>query len=286
MMSSKKSFRRSALIATVFGLAAAVPLIVGGWSGAGAQLEPPRCEGSACTVGIDAAPGGNNWWVLVPGGTFTMGSDRPQTSYNSRNTPPHEVTVSAYFIGRTEVTAGMYRVCMQQGRCSEPVGSNRLPLGERDDPALMVNHQQAREYCAFVGGRLPTEAEWEYAARGPQSLRYPWGNEFDAALVASLQSVSTVGRQPVDTSPFGILDMWLGGEWVWDRMGPYSDQPQRDPQGPRAGASRVVRGGCTLATFNYLPQCDLTLREPRQWNLEGGGFRCAKNAPRRRPAAR
>jgi iron(II)-dependent oxidoreductase len=120
--------------------------------------------------------------LYVPGGDFDMGS----TAGDDDEQPVHTVTLDGFWVDRNEVTNAQYEQCVADGVCNSLVCSkldtNNLDKSDTENgniPAICVNWYQAETYCSWVGARLPTEAEWEYAARGPMSWVFPWGNEFD-----------------------------------------------------------------------------------------------------------
>ncbi len=230
--------------------------------------------------------------VAVPGATFRMGSVDRRAEPNEG--PTRDVTLTAFTLDRTEVTVGAYRACVERGACGQPVSDSRHCSWLRDDPSLPMNcvtHAEAALFCAARGARLPTEAEWELAARGPRARLYPWGDEpADCARAVSTKgerTADTCGRDgplPVSTTrgrgPSGAAD--LAGnvaEWVADfydhRHPKPSGEPDRDPRGPSAGSSFVVRGGGWLSPRSHLRVT------ARSWasSVERGsniGFRCAR----------
>ena len=211
-------------------------------------------------------------WVRLPGGTFQMGSN----SGSGDEKPVHSVTLSAFEIAATEVTVGQYRQCVQAGACTEAhfddgtcyvwTGSEWkqgvLPQTFRGDnqPVVCVDWHQATAYANWVGGRLPTEAEWEYAARsGGRNQEYPWGNQKATCSYAVIDdggngcgqnSTWPVCSKSAGNTFQGLCDMagnvW---EWVsdWYDSGYYAKSPSSNPTGPSSGSNRVIRGGSWLS---------------------------------------
>ncbi|MCA9579116.1 MAG: SUMF1/EgtB/PvdO family nonheme iron enzyme, partial [Myxococcales bacterium] len=174
--------------------------------------------------------------------------------------PVHEVTLSSYYMDRTEVTVSAYGECVRAGRCRTPMTGNYFTWGasgKEQHPVTGVSWDDAVAYCGWRGGRLPTEAEWEYGARGSDGRVYPWGNEgpSDRRLQWSggcggfgcSGGTAAVGSHASGRSPFGLEDMsgnvW---EWVSDWYGAYPSGAVRDPSGPTSGDGRVLRGGSWL----------------------------------------
>jgi formylglycine-generating enzyme required for sulfatase activity/predicted Ser/Thr protein kinase len=189
--------------------------------------------------------------VYVPGGTFKMGSDNGESDQK----PVHSVTLDAFWIDRTEVTNAQYAKCVAAKQCAEPsekTSNTRASYYGNPDfanyPVIYVSWDDANKYCGWAGGQLPTEAQWEYAARGPQSYTYPWGNDppNDKLLNYNRYVADTteVGSYPRGASWVGALDM-AGNVWEWveDWYASYPDLPQTNPTGPTSGNYRVLRGG-------------------------------------------
>lgn len=187
--------------------------------------------------------------IYIPGGSFSMGSASPGAAPDER--PAHEVSLSDFCLDRVEVTAAAYTRCVTAGACTRPASQNPVDEG----PVTGINWNQAEAYCRFVGGRLPTEAEWEFAARGTDGREYPWGAEAPSDCDradwtsggASCRGVgpSPVGSYPRGASPFGVLDM-AGNVWEWTAdwyARSYAAGSANDPTGPEQGSARVTRGG-------------------------------------------
>lgn len=146
-------------------------------------------------------------------------------------------------------------------------------------PRETVAWDQAAAYCAGRGGRLPREAEWEFAARGPDNLIYPWGDAFtDQYMGRAMGSPSDVGSEADDVSWVGAVD--LGGsvsEWVADWYGPYSADRQADPTGPTSGAERSVRGGNWFSFADYFSRTSYRQSAPPDFGSSTIGFRCVRD---------
>ena len=202
--------------------------------------------------------------VFVPAGTLHMGG--LDVYAENDELPYHDVTLKEFWLDQTEVTNGMYALCIQAGTCLEPlrVSSDRRPayFGNpefQDYPVIQVTWGDAQAYCTWAGRRLPTEAEWERAARGDDMRTYPWGDEPPNEHLANFDNLvrdtSRVGSYAAGTSPFGALDM-AGNVWEWvaDFYDPnyYKTAPAADPPGPeqRIGRyQRVIRGGSFQDVF-------------------------------------
>jgi hypothetical protein len=204
--------------------------------------------------GTGAAPPPN--MVLVPAGEFLMGS-----TLADNQKPEHTVYVDAFYLDQYEVTWKQYQEFKLLSRLTVSAGS-----GSGDNyPVVNVNWNDATAYCGWLGKRLPTEAEWEKAARGSGGRTYPWGNEaVDAGGIYranyntssdGYSNVAPVGSFPAGVSPFGVYDMagnvW---EWVadWYDESYYSRSPGQNPKGPDSGSSRSFRGGSWHDGPSYL----------------------------------
>jgi formylglycine-generating enzyme required for sulfatase activity len=205
--------------------------------------------------------------------------------YNDQERPVHRVTLTKpYCMDRTEVTQNAYRACQKAGKCRMTVGegwAHHYP----NYPADFVPWKDAVAYCAWRGGRLPTEAEWEFAARGTDGRLYPWGNEpptdahWQVRPKGSRLKVSDVGTHPKGRSPFGLDDMAGNvGEWVNDCWTDYSAEPAVDPRGPAVCVEpgwRVQRGA-SWATHSFKhARAALRYGMPAHDSSDQTGFRCA-----------
>jgi len=216
--------------------------------------------------------------VLIPGGEFMMGSDE-----FSVERPPHLVKVDPFWIGQTAVTNAMYgRFQAETGHRARDFENDAL-YNAADQPAVGVDYDDAAAYCRWAGGRLPTEAEWEFAARGTDGRTYPWGNAAPDRKQAVYGLVygkggraAPAGSTPGDVSPFGVLDM-AGNvlEWCADWYAPYpadSAGPLENPGGPPQGNRRIMRGGCWTYQAQSLRVTERLLTVPHQ-KLSYAGFR-------------
>ncbi len=287
-------------------------------------FQPCQCLGLAIPPPVKRAPDAAvdclAGQVPIPGGTFWMGDQDLDKSK-----PVHKVTLSPYCIDKTEVTVAAYRICVQAGACppasatvdwkgikpeDKTKWSQFCTWGKRGydkHPINCVDWTQANAYCEWMGGRLPTEAEWEYAARGSDGRNYPWGNQppdatrlnacgSECASMAQQRldaswtpmyadndgwpATAPVGRYPKGASPFGVLDM-AGNVWEWtaDSFADYNSEPATNPQPSRHDDSpRVTRGGA------WLSELAARVRTADRFGLVPGyrinslGFRCARGA--------
>jgi eukaryotic-like serine/threonine-protein kinase len=229
-----------------------------------------------------------------------MGRD-PASGYgcNSDELPLHTVSLDAYRIDKTEVTNAQYSLCVIAGSCTAPTNtsSSTRPsyfgnLTYASYPVIYVSWDQSAAYCAWAGKRLPTEAEWEKAARGPNDTRaFPWGNETPTCDLVNFfnhgsycegktSDTSPVGSFPSGASPYGALDM-AGNvlEYVndWYQSDYYSVSPSINPPGPTTGNFKILRGGGVGSPSVF--SMSVTNRSHGYFTpplpSSGTGFRCA-----------
>ncbi len=270
--------------------------------------------------------------VYVPGGTFQMGSSDVEIDgacsqweqalgsgncyrdYFEDESPLHSVTLDSFWIDQTEVTNAQFAAFLnEQGnqmeggvtwldledtgcRIEENGGEFRPKDSYTDHPVVEVSWYGADAYCTWAGGRLPTEAEWEYAARGSEGWRYPWGDEFDGARLnycdgqCSLPwtdetvddgyaATAPVRSYPEGASWCGALDM-VGNVWEWvaDWYGHYPSDRQVNPTGTCSGEARVLRGG-SWKSDRGLARCAYRHRLNPDFSSDFIGFRCVSPVP-------
>ena len=267
-----------------------------------AQLGIP--EGWVVSPQNDKGPGEPGYRILhqdtgvelvyVPGGTFMMGSEEGEPD----ESPVHEVELGALWIGRTEVTAAQWRKVMGKVDFEPPNDQGET------HPIVAVAWDRCQEFCGKLGLRLPTEAEWEYAAAGPEGRTYPWGDDWDPSRLQWAKNKHPLGGDrtaPVGTFPqgaswCGALDM-AGNVWEWCadwyNEGYYAASPRLNPIGPErdigvaAGMAdgtkrwwrnrRVIRGGCFANDDPLYLRCAARSNDPSLWHY-ALGFRVARGA--------
>ena len=221
------------------------------------------------------------YWVKIPAGDFQMGSTDLEPNAHFDEFPQHRVYLDSYYISRNLITNQQYAQCVLVGVCEKP-SSTIIDPEEADHPVVNVAWEDAQAFCNWNGARLPTEAEWENAARGRLvGALYPWGDVIDCTLANYGDCVG--GRNPVGSyapNGYGLYDMagnvW---EWVadWYSGEYYRNSPDDNPGGPANGEYRVLRGGCWGENASSMRAAH------RQFNLPAYphdfiGFRCTYSA--------
>jgi formylglycine-generating enzyme required for sulfatase activity len=242
--------------------------------------------------------------VQIPAGEFIMGGVDGEAEDDE--IPQHVVYLDSFWIDRTEVTVAKYNQCVEAGYCylnnyqsteistdyyTNPFYSNY--------PILDVSWKNASDYCSWVGKRLPTEAEWEKAARGMNVQIFPWGDQSPQSNHANMcdancllefantgindgyTSLAPVGSYPNGASPYGLMDM-AGNVWEWTAdwydVNYYPSSPSNNPTGPSSGSERVVRGGGWDSRTRSLRASNRLSHHPLDFYSGSLGFRCVSNA--------
>jgi len=234
-------------------------------------------------------------FVLVPAGEFVMGGD-----YGPNNHPPHLVYLDAYRIAKYQTTnARFVRFIRESGyapegdwRSSGECTPADYPGSYPDYPVINVSWNDAKAFCDFYGYRLPSEAEWEKAARGTDSRAYPWGNAWEVkkcnnykgprlkGMLDMDQGRGTlpVGSFPAGTSPYGAMDM-AGNVWEWCadwyEKDYYALSPYHTPRGPESGSGRILRGGSWCGNSGLCRCIWRYIIQVEGWYIGNAGFRCA-----------
>ena len=243
---------------------------IAGLSTSNSTSKPSNSIGSATPSAIASLPEN---MIYIPGGKFQMG----RADGDEYETPAHTVTVNPFFIARTEVTNQEYQRFVSETGHRAPTHwqDSKFPANEGNLPVVNVSWNDANDYAKWAGKRLPTEAEWEFAARGVESRLYPWGNNWNATSANAGRDVTgrivEVGRFPNGASPFGVMDM-CGNVWEWT-----SSSLLNYANGSEMAPGRVIRGGAfdaprerATATYRGVLPAD-RLRDKT-------GFRLARDA--------
>jgi formylglycine-generating enzyme required for sulfatase activity len=244
-----------------------------------------------------------NNWIPIPAGTFFMGAQREGVSKPNFDDeaerdwwPVHEVYLDAFMIGRFPVTVGQFgRFVDDEGYSNLEwwraggFGQNQAPYGWDEQilhpsrPVVGVSFYEAEAYCAWARVQLPTEAEWERAARGTTGRKFPWGNEEPDSTRANhadggIGHPTPIGLYPTGATPEGIEDL-AGNVWEWvaDRFGSYAKWPSPSPRGPASGGQRVLRGGSWNDNPTSLRAAYRGRFEPEK-RSDSLGFRCVREA--------
>ena len=220
--------------------------------------------------------------ALVPAGEFTMGSTMADDEK-----PVHRVYLDAFSMDKYHVTVGQYAKYLEvTDKEAPPEWDIMNQPRHQKRPVVNVSWSDAASYCKWAGKRLPTEAEWEKAARGTDGRLYPWGNEAPTRLHANFgkkewanhMALVPVGMFEMGKSPYGVYDM-AGNAWEWVNdwydHDYYKKSPTKNPQGPTTGKSKVVRGGNWLYVQEFLRSSFRFNADPSSRQF-GYGFRCAK----------
>jgi formylglycine-generating enzyme required for sulfatase activity len=220
--------------------------------------------------------------VKVPAGEFLMGS--AENAGRPSESPQRRIFVSEFLMDKTEVTWRQFRKYAESTRSPLPPPP---PWGSPDDyPVSGILFNEAQAYCEWLGGRLPTEAEWEKSARGTDGREYLWGNAWNQDMCNTLDGgphrLEAVGSYPDCLSPYGLLDM-AGSLWEWCadwHAEGYPESLTRDPKGPETGSLRVMRGGSWISMSSFVRTAYRYKGDPSWRNVHNdSGFRCVQSMP-------
>ena len=244
-------------------------------SGVAAASTTDPDAGSPDDAATAAAPApAPEGMVEIPAGIFVMGA--PPAYGNHEDKPQHEVAVARFYLDRTEVLTGAYKKCVAEGKCKPTHKTNfcNEPHTDRDDhPINCVDYHMAEAYCAHLGKRLPTEREWEYAARGGSEQRmFSWGEEDPSSKNACYQHGESCAAKSFAPGAFGLYDM-SGNVWEWTSSW-YGEYPHE----AKTGTHKVYRGGSWSRRFPKWLRNSLRNRYTPDEHSAALGFRCAKSA--------
>ena len=254
-------------------------------------------KGEMCVAGACQVPAIPTGMVVIPSTSFTMGCVKGDAACGAGEMPAHDLTMDSYYVDALEVSVADYAKCVGAGVCQAPQGSaaacNWNKKGFEAHPINCIGWYDAATYCGYAGKRLPTEAEWEQAARGAvASTLYPWGDSlacktavYDDGAATTGDGCDNTGTSPAGSKAagangYGLYDV-TGNVWEWVvdyyDAGYYASSPAKNPQGPGWGKSRVVRGGSWQNSAGGPEVLRLSNRvEVGEYTFDAGvGFRCA-----------
>jgi len=269
------------------------------WLKLAPQTHPERGKMLALLAKTQAAKELPLEWVPIPAGEFDMGADDPQAAADEK--PKHKISVDAFLIGKHEVTNAQYHAFVKATGHAVPVNDDDpkfnlwkgdiVPTGVEELPVVNVSWDDATAFCKWSGSRLPTEAEWEKAARGTDGRTYPWGNEppsgnranysFDpVSLWDGPASLAKKDQYEFGRSPYGAFEM-AGNVWEWVQdwydESYYKSSPAKNPAGPAKGDARGIRGASWRNTADMLRATNRNKHVPTSHRVYIG-IRCAKDA--------
>jgi formylglycine-generating enzyme required for sulfatase activity len=268
------------------------------WLKLAPQTHPERAKMLALLAKSQASKEDPTEWVLVPTGEFEMGAEGAPAEADEG--PKHRVSLDAFYIGKYEVTNRQYQTFVKVTGHRAPENEDpkfsiwrggMMLDGVADLPAINVSWDDATAYCKWVGGRLPTEAEWEKAARGTDGRTYPWGNEpvsgnranysFDIVPIwDGIATLAKVNQYEFGRSPYGAYEM-AGNVWEWVQdwydENYYKNSTPKNPTGPANGQERVIRGGSWRNNAEKLRSPNRSKHLPVERRVYIG-IRCAKDA--------
>lgn len=227
--------------------------------------EAVRIVAAKASIGIKVRKNEKGLWeadcgddiimIYIPPGKFIMGTNNPWGKWNEDEKPAHEVYLDGYWMGKYEITWDQFdQFCAETSKEIPDYADAGWGRGKR--PVIFVSRHDASAYCKWLSVKtglhfkLPTEAQWEKAARGTNGQLFPWGNQWPNEELANFGNdvqagiTKPVGSYPLGESPYGLIDM-AGNVWEWctDWYGPYSAGPQKNPMGPQSGEFSMLRGG-------------------------------------------
>ena len=247
------------------------------------------------TIGMVYIPAGWFWMGCAPNDFACNGTEPEEERPDEK--PYHKVYLDAYYIDKNDVTVSEYKKCVEAGGCTEPRWNNCYIINsigqylgtvgsefQKDNkPVVCVDWNQANAYCQWAGKRLPTEAQWEKAARGTDGRIYPWGNVWDETRACFGQaSTCAIGSYPQGASPYGVMDMAGNvSDWCsdWYDYNYYNHSQDHNPLGPNSGYWHVLRGGGWFSLYDsvedpdYLRSSSRGKGEPEEQDFSVG-FRC------------